>query len=166
MTGTVVIGLGNPILGDDAVGLHVARALEANLAGIKGVVIKELHAGGMRVMDALAGFERAVIVDAMCTGALAPGSVRRLEVGQLGQARNLASTHDTNLPTALELGRMLGLRMPSTVSIYGIEALEVETFGETLSEDVRRSVPEAVRLIARELRADTSPNLWNGALRL
>jgi hydrogenase maturation protease len=152
MSGTVVIGLGNPILGDDAVGLCVARALAAELAGVPGVVVKELHAGGMRVMDALAGFERAVIVDAMCTGARRPGSVRRLEIEQLGQARNLASTHDTNLPTALELGRMLGLRMPADVTVFGIEALEVETFGEALSEDVQRSVPEAVRLIARELR--------------
>ncbi len=152
MTGTVVIGLGNPILGDDAVGLRVARALKAELAGVAGVVIKELHAGGLRVMDAVAGFERAVIVDAMRTGALRPGCVRRLEVGQLGQARNLASTHDTNLPTALALGRMLGLPMPREVTIFGIEALDVETFGEELSADVRRSVPEAVRLIARELR--------------
>lgn len=152
MSGTVVIGLGNPILGDDAVGLHVAQALKAELAGVAGVVVKELHAGGMRVMDAIAGFERAVIVDAMCSGDLRPGSVRRLGVGQLGRARNLASTHDTNLPTALELGRMLGLLIPRDVTIFGIEAREVETFGEALSEDVRRSVPEAVRLIARELR--------------
>ncbi len=152
MTDTVLIGLGNPILGDDAVGLRVARALKAELAGVGGVDFKELHAGGMRVMDAVAGYDRAVIVDAMRTGALRPGSVCRLEVGQLGRARNLASTHDTNLPTALELGRLLGLRMPSAVTIYGIEALEVETFGEALSEDVLRAVPEAVRLIARELR--------------
>lgn len=153
MSATVVIGLGNPILGDDAVGLHVAQALAAELAGVAGIVVKELHAGGMRVMDAVAGFERAVIVDAMRTGSLPPGSVRRLDVGHLGRARNLASTHDTNLPTALELGRMLGLPMPHDVTVFGIEALEVETFGETLSEDVRRSVPEAVRMIARELRS-------------
>ena len=153
MTGTVVIGLGNPILGDDAVGLRVAQALREELAGIAGVVIKELHAGGMRVMDAIAGYERAVIVDAMCTGARRPGSIRRLEVEQLGAARNLASTHDTNLPTALALGTLLGLQMPREVAIFGIEALEVETFGEALSADVRRAVPEAARLIARELRS-------------
>ena len=152
MSGTVVVGLGNPILGDDAVGLHVAQALRAELDGVAGVEIRELHAGGMRLMDAIAGFERAVIVDAMCTGALRAGSVRRLEVNQLGQARNLASTHDTDLATALELGRTLGLPMPSEVTVFGIEALEVETFGEFLSPDVRRAVPEAVRLIARELR--------------
>jgi hydrogenase maturation protease len=153
MSGSVVIGLGNPILGDDAVGLCVARALATRLAGRKGVVVRELHAGGLRVMDAIAGFERAVIVDAMHTGALRPGSVRRLEIGQLGEARNLASTHDTNLPTALALGALLGLRMPRAVTVFGIEALELDTFGEALSAAVRRSVPEAVRLIARELRS-------------
>jgi len=151
MTGTVVVGLGNPILGDDAVGLHVAQALKTELAGVAGVVVKELHAGGMRLMDAIAGFERAVIVDAMRSGGLRPGSVRRLGTAQLGAARNLASTHDTNLPTALELGRMLGMRMPHEVTVFGIEALDVETFGEALSEEVRRSVPAAVRLVAREL---------------
>lgn len=153
MTGTIVIGLGNPILGDDAVGLHVAAALKSEFAGVAGIVIEELHAGGLRLMDAIAGFERAVIVDAMCSGALRPGSVRRLDAGQLGQARNLASTHDTNLPTALELGRLLGLRMPREVTVYGIEARDVDTFDEALSADVRRSVPEVVRLIARELRS-------------
>jgi len=151
MTGTVVIGLGNPILGDDAVGLRVARALAAELAGVAGVVVKELHAGGLRLIDAIAGFERAVIVDAMCTGALAPGSIRRLEDGALGRARNLASTHDTNLPTALALGALLGLRMPLAVTVFGIEAADLGTFGEELSAPLERSVPEAVRLIVREL---------------
>jgi hydrogenase maturation protease len=152
MSGTVVIGLGNPILGDDAVGLRVARGVKAELAGVAGLVVKELHAGGLRVMDAVAGFERAVIVDAMRTGALRPGSVRRLGADQLGRARNLASTHDTNLPTALAFGALLGLRMPAEVIVYGIEALELETFGETLSAQLQRSVPAAVRLIVRELR--------------
>ena len=88
----------------------------------------------------------------MCTGALRPGSVRRLAAGQLGQARNLASTHDTNLPTALELGRRLGLEMPREVTVFGIEARAVATFGEVLSAELERSVPEAVRLIARVVR--------------
>ena len=150
--GTVVVGLGNPILGDDAVGLRVARALAAELAGEAGIDVRELHAGGIRVLDAIAGYERAVIVDAMRTGALAPGSVRRLDLDDLGPARNLASTHDTNLPTVLALGALLGLRMPREVAVYGVEALELEAFGEALSPEVERSVPEAARLIARELR--------------
>ena len=151
MKNTVVIGLGNPILSDDAVGVRVARALRAELEGVGNVVVKELYAGGIRVMDAVAGFDRAVIVDAMRTGSLAPGSIRLMDISDLGVSRNIASTHDTDLPTALELGRMLGLPMPREVKVYGIEALEVEDFGEVLSAEVERSVPEAVRLIAKEV---------------
>lgn len=149
---TVVVGLGNPILGDDAVGLRVARALAAEFDGDAAVDVKELHAGGMRVMDAVAGYERAVIVDAMRTGDLPPGSVRRLGAADLGPARNLASTHDTNLPTALALGALLGLPMPREVAVFGVEARTLGAFGEALSPEVERAVPAAVRLIARELR--------------
>lgn len=153
MTATVVVGLGNPILGDDAVGLHVARAVARELGRSGGVDIKELHAGGIRVMDAVAGYERAIIVDAMCTGAHPAGCVRRLAIEELGAARTLASTHDTNLPTALALGRMLGMQMPEKLTIVGIEAVVTGSFAEELSEAVERSVHEAVRLIVGEVRS-------------
>ncbi len=151
MKSTVVVGLGNPILRDDAVGLHVARSLEAQLGDVDGVEVKEIYAGGIRLIDAIVGYEVAVIVDAMCSGVLEPGTVRKLDLSDLGAARNLTSTHDTNLPTALELGRMLGMQMPRKVTVFGIEAREVESFGEELSEAVQCSIPEAVRRIAREV---------------
>jgi len=152
MTSTVVIGLGNPILRDDAVGLHVARAFADELGDTDGIDVKELHAGGIRVLDAIDGYDNAVIVDAMCTGGLEPGCVRELDLTDLGTVRNLSSMHDTNLPTALALGEMLGMQMPATVTVFGIEAVDVENFGETLSEGVERSVSEAVRLIKQKVQ--------------
>ena len=151
MKHTVVIGLGNPILSDDSVGVRVARRLRTELTHADGVEIKELYAGGMRVMDAIAGFEKAVIVDAMQTGLHEPGTIRLIDPSELGMARNLASTHDTNLPTALALGRMLGMSMPRDVKVFGIEARDVESFSEALTEDVERSVPEAVKMILKEV---------------
>jgi hydrogenase maturation protease len=151
MKSTVVIGLGNPILSDDAVGVKVARLLKEELADVPGVEIKELYAGGMRVMDAIAGFDKAVIVDAMQTGLHRPGFIRLIHASELGVARNLASTHDTNLPTALALGTMLGLSMPHDVKVFGIEAQDVEHFSEALTGEVERSMPEAVRMIKKEV---------------
>jgi len=148
---TVVIGLGNPILSDDAVGVKVARQLRVALIDSDMIEIKELYAGGMRVMDAIAGFEKAVIIDAMQTGLHKPGTIRLIDSAELGSARNLASSHDTNLPTALELGRMLGLSMPRDVKVFGIEAFDVENFSEALTEDVERSMPEAVNMILKEV---------------
>ena len=151
MKSIVVIGLGNPILSDDSVGVRVARQLKAELKDCDGIEVKELYAGGMRVMDAIAGFDKAIIIDAMQTGLHAPGTIRLIAETDLGAARNLASTHDTNLPTALALGRMLGLSMPHDVKVFGIEARDVENFSEDLTEDVERSVPEVVSMVLKEV---------------
>jgi len=148
---TVVIGLGNPILSDDSVGVRVSRLLKAELADLPGVEIKELYAGGLRLMDAISGFDKAVIIDAMQTGSHQPGTVRLIDTSELGDVRNLASTHDTSLLTALALGRMLGLSMPHEVKVFGIEADDVENFSEVLTKDVERAMPEAVRMVKEEV---------------
>lgn len=154
MNRTVIIGLGNPILTDDGVGIKVARALRDEFRSDRGIDIKELYAGGLRLIEALAGYDKAVIVDAMATGSMSPGTICRVSGSELGSARNIASSHDINLSTAVELGRMLGLKMPGDIKIFGIEAAEVERFGETLSDDIEEAVPMVVSLITEELKPE------------
>ncbi len=158
---TVVIGLGNPILTDDSVGIKVSRAISAYLANQPGtgaesgaIVIKEVYAGGIRLMDAMTGYDRACIVDAMVTGRFRPGEMTEFGLDELCRTRNIVCTHDTNLATALELGRMLDLHLPATIRIWGIEARDVTSFGERLTEDVERAVPVAVSALLRELKID------------
>lgn len=153
---TVVIGLGNPILTDDSVGIKVSREVKDRLAeqyerSGDTVDIKEVYAGGIRLMDAMTGYDRACIVDAMVTGRFSPGQVSEFALEELCSTRNIVCTHDTNLATALELGRMLDLHLPSVVKIWGIEARDVTTFGEQLSEEIEDAVPVAVSAILREL---------------
>ena len=151
MKKTVVIGLGNPILTDDGVGIKVAQALRDELGSNNSIEIKELYAGGIRLIDAMTGYEKAVIVDAMVTGKRSPGTICSVSGTELESARNIASTHDINFSTALEMGRMLGFQMPGDIKIFGIEAEEVERFGETLTDDVARAVPQVIRLIIEDL---------------
>jgi hydrogenase maturation protease len=151
---TIVIGLGNPILTDDGVGIKVAQALRDALGSTARVDIKELYAGGIRLIDAMTGYEKAVIIDAMVTGSRSPGTICALSDTELGAARNISSTHDVNLSTAMDMGRMLGLQMPGEIKVFGIEAGEVEMFGETLTDAVDRAVPQAVRLITEDLRPE------------
>lgn len=149
---TVVIGLGNPILSDDGVGIKVVREIKDRLNGLgNSVEVKEAGVGGMRLMDELIGYERALIVDAMVTGTCKPGTLHELSLSDLVCTRNMVCTHDTNLPTALEMGRMLGLSLPSDIRIWGIEAVEVESFGEELTEEVAAAVPGAVDNIMAEI---------------
>ncbi|MDP2168711.1 MAG: hydrogenase maturation protease [Thermodesulfovibrionales bacterium] len=148
---TVIIGLGNPVLGDDRVGIEVARLLRERLGDDENVTVKEQYAGGIRLLDELAGFERAIIVDSIVTGGKA-GTVYRLGVSDLPGTRNTISTHDTNFRDALSLGEMIGLALPGFVTVFGIEAGNVETFSEDLTPEVKEAVPGAVELVLKELR--------------
>ncbi len=150
MKRTVVIGLGNPILSDDAVGLQVVRALSRQMEGEDSVDIKEFYAGGIRLVEAMAGYDKALIVDAMLTHSK-PGTIRAVGEGGFGISRNASSMHDISLATAIQMGRMLGLTLPTEIKVIGIEAKDVRTFGEALTEDVASAVPSAVSLIAEEL---------------
>ena len=146
---TLVLGLGNPLLSDDAAGLAVAKEFERLLAErpIPGVEVVTSSRGGFELIDLLTGFERAVIVDALITDDPHPGRVHRLEPGQVAGSARLVGSHDIGLADALELAGELGIAMPATVTVLGVEAADLTTFAETLTP----AVAEAVVRLAGEL---------------
>jgi len=153
---TLVLGLGNPILTDDGVGLQVARRVRENLGGRDGVSVQELYAGGIRLIDVLSGFDRVLLVDAMLSKQRAPGewvsfrlSADDSPLQKHPLTHNASSTHDLDLPTTLEMGRKLGMPMPSEVWVWGVEASDVETFSEQLTS----AVAGAVGPVAEEVSA-------------
>jgi hydrogenase maturation protease len=144
---TLVIGLGNPLLTDDRVGLLVARALQGRLAGRNGVEIDEDYNGGLRLMERMVGFERAIVVDAIVAGGV-PGRIRRLRADDM-PTQHTASGHDTNLKTALDFGRSVGAALPEDddVLIIGVEVADVSTFGTHCTPEVAAAVPTAVATV-------------------
>jgi hydrogenase maturation protease len=148
---TIIIGVGNPLRSDDAAGLVAARMLRDRLAGEADIEVAELWAGGLRLVETMVGYQRAVVIDAMATGELPPGSVRKLSLAELGDARNIACVHDTSLPTALEIWRTSSVPVPEEIAIFAIEGQDMETLGEDLTSPVRRGVGMAVDAIADEL---------------
>jgi hydrogenase maturation protease len=146
---TVVLGLGNPLLTDDAAGLAVAGELARLLVGrpIAGVEVATSTRGGFELIDLLTGFDRAVIVDALITTAPCPGRVHRLGPGQVAGSARLIGSHDIGLAGALDLARALGVTMPASVIVLGIEAADVTTFAETPTP----AVAAAIGRLAREL---------------
>jgi len=147
---TVIVGLGNPVLTDDAVGLTVAAELRRRLAGRAGIEVVELCAGGLRLMEALAGHERAILIDAIESGRPA-GTIVRLGMADLPLTRSASSSHDGSLAAAWELARAIGLRIPSEVSIWAVEAADVQTFGERLTGAVEPAARRVVEEILCEL---------------
>jgi hydrogenase maturation protease len=138
--------LGNPILGDDAVGVLAARALKERLAGRAGVEVDEAYHGGLRLMERLVGYDRAIILDAICTGDYPPGALMRLGLEDL-PTQHTASAHDVNLPTALRLGTAMGLKMPAAIDIFAVEAEQVFDFSEMCTPAVAAALPLVVEAV-------------------
>jgi len=151
---SLILGLGNAILGDDAVGLRVARALAERLGPTGDLRIGEEERGGLALVEQLTGYDRVLLIDAIQTGSR-PGTLHHLSVGSVPTQRT-ATAHGINLRMALEVGRRSGTRLPpdSAIAILGIEAADVLTFSEDLSPDVEHAIASAVAVAEEWLRQE------------
>ncbi len=149
---TVVLGLGNELRADDGVGLYVARAVR-KLVDSPVVAVAESSASGLDLLDHLCGSDRAIVVDAVQTGQGKPGDIRRLAAPMSG--RHLTNPHSTDLATALEIGKQLGLSLPSDILFFGIEIADCESFAEQCTPAVAGAVDRCARLVMLTLQADS-----------
>lgn len=150
---TLVLGLGNPLLADDAVGLQVVHRLRPVLASWPGIELGEDFWGGLRLMERMIGFDRAILVDAICSGA-EPGTVHILAADG-APSRHSASAHDVDLCAALAVGRQAGASLPATgdIRLVAVEAADVLTFSEECTSPVRASIPRAAEAVLALLAA-------------
>jgi hydrogenase maturation protease len=152
---TRLIGLGNSILTDDGVGIYTVREVKRCLerSGLTlGVDIVETETGGFDLMELMTGWKRIILVDSIQFDGLEPGTVLRIKPEDLHTSLRLRSVHDIDLPTVLELGRQLGFAMPGEISIFGIQAEDALTLGESLTDAAERGLKEAVNLILAEIQ--------------
>lgn len=158
----LVIGLGNPILTDDGVGLHVIATLRGRVGDRGDVDLAEDTHGGLRLMERLVGYRRAIIVDAIRTGAPA-GTIFELTMGALPTAHS-ASSHDASLSTALAVGRAAGAPLPEDehIRLVAIEAADVHTLDECCTPAVRAAIPRAVDRVCALLDAPHWPEVVGG----
>jgi hydrogenase maturation protease len=140
----LVVGLGSPDRGDDAVGPAVAAGVAA--LGLSGVEVM-VRADPSALVDLMDSHDVVVLVDAMRSGAV-PGQVAVMEAGQapVGIA---SGTHDLGLGEVIELARVLD-RLPPRVVIVAIEAADFD-HGEPMSPAVELAVPAAVRAVVGSL---------------
>lgn len=143
---TIVVGVGNPARSDDGVGLYVARYVRELTSGMCDIEVEELWAGGLRIAEAVAGYDRAVIIDAMTTGKNAPGSYRLVPLSELQTCRTVSCVHDADLLTALRVFRVAGERIPDDIAVVGIETLDMFSLGENLTPPVSEAVEGAARM--------------------
>jgi hydrogenase maturation protease len=155
----LVLGLGNDILGDDAVGLNVAREIRQHLSDSDGIVVQETSEMGLSILDFIVGFDHLVLVDAVQTGRAPPGFLHELDDHQL-KILPIVSPHFLGVGEIVALGGRLGLPVPRHVKIFAIEAKDPFTVAVRMTPPLRRvlrSVSLRVLAAARQICACNFP---------
>jgi hydrogenase maturation protease len=161
---TLILGLGNPMRGDDGVGVRVIQQLVTQ--GLpEGVEAAEGGTKGLGLVNLMEGWRRVILVDAANMG-LTPGKFARFtrqEARLLGDDQSL-SVHVAGLREALLLAEVLEL-LPDEIVIYGVQPAKLD-WHAGLSPEVEAAVPGLVRSILGELDASdravsTSSAHWN-----
>jgi hydrogenase maturation protease len=150
---TVVLGLGNPYLRDDGVGIAVAVELQrTNLE--KGALVRAQRTFDLLLLSEFGGASRLIIVDAVKSGS-APGTVTEYEVAPRPcPLSSLPGLHSLELHDLIDLAGRMGL-LSCPVTIIGVEPMDCRV-GEGLTPEVERAIPEVVALVAKrsQLRAN------------
>lgn len=148
MKQTLLLGLGNPILKDDAVGLKVVRELGGRMMDEE-VHVEEASFANIEILEVVGSYDRLIIIDSIRTGRGKPGELYSLTLEDFQSTLHLSCPHDINLPTALELGKRLGIHVPEEIRIYAIEVEDNQTFSETCSPSVERAISRIVEEIGQ-----------------
>ena len=147
---TLVLGLGNLILSDDGAGIRVAQEVGKQLNDPQ-ITVSETSAAGLSLLDSIVGYDKVIIIDAIQTKKGQAGQIYRMKSEDFSFAKHFSSPHQTNLVTALELGKMLGLVMPQEITIFAVEAKDIASFSEKCTPEVERAIPKAVKMVLEEL---------------
>lgn len=139
----LIIGLGNPDRGDDAVGVRVARQVAAERLDVLALEFDDPS----EALDAWTSEDTVIVTDAVRSGGR-PGDIHVVDIAQEtlpGGNWSAGGTHAMGLAAVVELARALDL-MPRKLVVVGVEAA---TFGHgaPMSEAVEDAVPTAAEAV-------------------
>lgn len=151
---TVIIGLGSPIMTDDAVGLKVSETV--GQMGLENVDALQEAIGGLDILPMIHNYEFAIIVDAIQTFQYEPGTVMIFNPEDFDSTIVDASAHDVNLATAIRIGRQMEPDiMPKEIRFIAVEIEDMQTMSEEMTPRVAAAVKpatDAVLHILNQLR--------------
>jgi len=144
---TFILGIGNPILTDDGVGIKVAQKLKEENPKLE---VIETSEAGIALLDLITGYDKLIIIDSIKTEKGKLGDLYKLELEDLKPAKDFSSSHGIGIATAFELGQRLGYSMPKYTSIYAVEVKDNTTFGEKCTREVKERIPFIAKQIIKE----------------
>ena len=150
---TLILGIGNPILGDDGIGVHVAREL-ARRINDKNIDVRDVSVDGLNLFDFILGYDRLVIIDAIVKEGGGAGEVYKLRLEDIGkQSYSAVPSHHGNLASTLAFGeKLFPSKMPKEVVVFAVNTKDVASVTEELTAEVGQAIPKVVELIMAELK--------------
>ena len=147
----LVLGLGNPILSDDGVGICAAQAA-SSLFSHPQVTFQESSLAGFGFLDTITGFDKVIIADSINWGKNPPGSVTILRTGDLKDQPYLRNFHNLSLAGTLTLADQMGLPRPKEIVIFAVEVEDCSTFAERCTPQVEKAIPRVSEMIVKQLK--------------
>ena len=132
----LILGMGNPILSDDGIGLLITKRLEGRIPGVD---IASITLAGIELLDILAGYDHVFLIDAATGTGGEPGELTEISDGK--GALHLFTSHGVNFFEILRIGRDSGLKMPDPEAVFGIEIGNATDFGTSLSPALLSALP-------------------------
>jgi hydrogenase maturation protease len=145
---TLILGMGNPILSDDGVGLVLAERLKGL---IDGVDVAGNSMIDLSLLDDIMGYEVVYLIDAMTTRGGIPGELKKITEDDSVGTLHLFSSHGMNFFELMKLGRSLGYDMPKVGGIYGIEIGDDVEFSESLSPQIQEKLDDIEGIICQDV---------------
>ena len=142
----LVLGLGNDILTDDAIGLHISARLGRHLKGVAGITVTQTTQMGLALLDVVCGYEELILVDSVQTLQVPPGYLHVIADGAWTTS-TMISPHFIGIGEMLALGRELGMPVPKHVTIFAIEVEDPFTVGTSLTPLLKLRLPAITRQI-------------------
>ena len=142
---TLVLGVGNLLMGDDGVGVHAAMTL-CREGGLDGAEVLEVGTAILDALPALEAAERIVVMDALCGGDV-PGTVYRIPLSSCAENSCIASVHGLSLIRILAL---YGKQVPEGV-VLGVEPEHIG-WSMSLSPRVEKALPKLLEAVREEIR--------------
>jgi len=149
----LVLGIGSPIISDDAVGIRVAERIRS--LNLECVDVKEVSSSGLDLIELMLDYDTVVIVDAIITSENPLGPVLLLDEKDFAASVHGTNPHDVNIATTMELGRKLEHnRMPKRVAFAAVEVADTWTISYNMTPEVEMAIPATVEKVVEILRSE------------
>jgi len=143
----LILGVGNVLMGDEGVGVHVIRHLE-NMPLPEGVACLDGGTGSFLLLEPMQRAKKVILIDATIDGAPA-GTVRRLTPRFSKDYPRTLTAHDIGLKDLLDAFYLLG-HVPEVI-LFAVSISSLQEVGTELSPEIAAVVPEVARKVADEV---------------